>query len=79
MGVSSELWCNGGEVLFIKRMIKESVHFKSQVGWFTTLVSQSEHLPKINKQLDKLKTTHKTIGMTLGNKKTRFVAWKFDN
>ncbi|RMB59503.1 23S rRNA (adenine(1618)-N(6))-methyltransferase RlmF [Dokdonia sinensis] len=76
-GVSTELWCNGGEALFIKRMIKESVDFKTQVGWFTTLVSRSEHLPKIYKQLDKLKATHKTVAMELGNKKTRFVGWRF--
>ena len=76
-GVSTELWCNGGEALFIKRMIKESVLFKTQVKWFTTLVSKSENLPKIYKQLDKLKATHKTVDMELGNKKTRFVAWRF--
>lgn len=77
-GQANELWCNGGEALFIKRMIKQSVGFKSQVGWFTTLVSKKENLPKIYKQLDKLKATHKTIKMSQGNKQSRFVAWKFD-
>lgn len=76
-GISNELWCNGGEALFIKRMIKESVLFKSQVQWFTCLVSQSEHIPKIYKQLAKIKAIHKTIPMTHGNKKTRFIAWQF--
>ena len=76
-GQANELWCNGGEALFIKRMIKQSVAFKNQVGWFTTLVSKKENLKNIYKQLDKLKTTHKTIAMTQGNKKSRFVAWKF--
>ena len=76
-GQANELWCNGGEALFIKRMIKQSVAFKSQVGWFTTLVSKKEHLPKIYKQLDKLKATHKTIPMALGNKQSRFVCWRF--
>ena len=76
-GQANELWCNGGEALFIKRMIKQSVAFKTQVGWFTTLVSKKENLKNIYKQLDKLKTTHKTIAMTQGNKKSRFVAWKF--
>lgn len=77
-GQSHELWCNGGEALFIKRMIKQSTDFKKQVGWFTTLVSQKENLNKIYKQLDKLKAVHKTINMEQGNKKSRFVAWKFD-
>ncbi len=76
-GQSNELWCNGGEALFIKRMIKESVLFKSQVGWFTTLISKSENLPKIKKQLEKLDTTYKIVDMSQGNKKSRFLAWKF--
>ena len=77
-GQANELWCNGGEKLFIKRMIKQSVSFKSQVGWFTTLVSKKENLLKIYKQLDKLKATHKTIRMSQGNKQSRFVAWTFN-
>ena len=77
-GQANELWCNGGEALFIKRMIKQSVAFKSQVGWFTTLISKKENLSKIYKQLDKIKATHNTIIMSQGNKQSRFVAWKFD-
>ena len=76
-GQANELWCNGGEALFIKRMIKQSLPFKSQVGWFTTLVSKKENLSKIYKQLDKLKATHQTIRMEQGNKQSRIVAWKF--
>ncbi|PHS03131.1 MAG: 23S rRNA (adenine(1618)-N(6))-methyltransferase RlmF [Blastopirellula sp.] len=76
-GQANELWCNGGEALFIKRMIKQSVAFKAQVTWFTTLVSKSDNLKRIYKQLNKLKATHKTIAMSQGKKKSRFVAWKF--
>ncbi len=75
-GQSNELWCNGGEALFIKRMIKQSVEFRNQVNWFTTLVSKSGNLKAIYKQLDKLKAEHKTVDMEHGNKKTRFVAWR---
>jgi len=77
-GQANELWCNGGEALFIKRMIKQSEEFKNQVTWFTCLVSKKENLRKIHKQLDKLKVTHKTVVMAQGNKQSRFVAWKFD-
>ena len=77
-GVSHELWCNGGEALFLKRMIKQSVSVKHQVQWFTSLISRKENLPKIYKQLDKLKATHKTIPMEQGQKKSRFVAWTFE-
>ncbi|GHC51455.1 23S rRNA (adenine(1618)-N(6))-methyltransferase RlmF [Ulvibacter litoralis] len=76
-GQANELWCNGGEALFIKRMIKQSASFKTQVGWFTTLVSKKENLSKIYKQLDKLKATHQTIKMEQGNKQSRIVAWTF--
>jgi 23S rRNA (adenine1618-N6)-methyltransferase len=76
-GQSNELWCNGGEALFIKRMIKQSIEFKDQVSWFTCLVSKKENLPKLHKQLNKLNVTYKTIAMTQGQKQSRFIAWKF--
>ena len=77
-GQAQELWCNGGEALFIKRMIKQSVAYKAQIGWFSCLISKKENLQKIYKQLDKLKAVHKTILMQQGNKKSRFIAWKFE-
>lgn len=77
-GQGNELWCNGGEALFIKRMIRESLAFKTQIGWFTCLVSKKENLPKIYKQLIKLKAVYKTIEMNQGNKKSRIIAWKFN-
>lgn len=45
-GQANELWCNGGEALFIKRMIKESALFKTQVGYFTSLVSKKKIYPR---------------------------------
>ncbi|MGB0897161.1 MAG: 23S rRNA (adenine(1618)-N(6))-methyltransferase RlmF [Flavobacteriaceae bacterium] len=76
-GQANELWCNGGEALFIKRMIKQSVAFKEQVKWFTCLVSKKEHLPKLYKQLRKLQATYKTIDMAQGQKQSRCIAWTF--
>jgi len=76
-GQANELWCNGGEMLFIKRMIKQSATFKSQVGWFTTLVSKKENLNKLYKQLDKLNATHRTLVMNQGNKRSRVLVWQF--
>lgn len=78
-GQSHELWCNGGEALFIKRMIKESVNYKLQVGWFTTLVAKGVHLPKLLKQLNKLNVTLKVIDMEQGQKQSRILAWKFND
>ncbi|EGV45059.1 23S rRNA (adenine(1618)-N(6))-methyltransferase RlmF [Bizionia argentinensis JUB59] len=76
-GQAHELWCNGGEALFIKRMIKESKKFENQVNWFTTLVSKAENLPKLTKQLNKLKATHRIIDMGQGQKISRILAWHF--
>jgi 23S rRNA (adenine1618-N6)-methyltransferase len=76
-GQANELWCNGGEALFIKRMIKQSVDFKNQVDWFTTLVSKKEHLAKLQRQLDKTNASYKIIEMFQGNKKSRILAWNF--
>ncbi len=77
-GQSNELWCNGGEALFIKRMIKQSIEFKMQVGWFTCLVSKKDNLRKIYKLLDKIEATYKTVKMQQGNKQSRFIAWTFN-
>ena len=59
-GQPNELWCNGGEALFIKRMAKQSVSVKHQVGWFTTLVAKGVHLPKIFKLLAQLGAEYRT-------------------
>ncbi|CAM1343346.1 23S rRNA (adenine(1618)-N(6))-methyltransferase RlmF [Tenacibaculum amylolyticum] len=78
-GQANELWCNGGEALFLKRMIKQSVLFKKQVGYFTSLISKKETLTKVEKQLSKLKASFKVIPMEHGNKKTRILVWSFMN
>ena len=53
-GVNNELWCEGGELAFITNMIYESVHFKSQSLWFSTLVSKKENLKQVYKLLKKV-------------------------
>lgn len=79
-GQSNELWCNGEEMAFIKKMIKESVNFKDNCLWFTTLVSKKENLDKIYKVLKFVKVfNHKTIDMNQGNKQTRIIAWTFQD
>jgi 23S rRNA (adenine1618-N6)-methyltransferase len=77
-GQANELWCNGGEALFIKRLIKESVLFKDQVSVFSSLVAKTDNLPKIEKQLKKAKANYHIIPMELGNKKSRFILWWFE-
>ena len=78
-GQANELWCNGGEVLFIKRLIKESLMFKHQVKVFSTLVAKANSLIIIEKQLNKAKANFYIIPASLGNKKGRYVLWWFEN
>tara|TARA_R110001583_G_scaffold50116_1_gene156407 strand:+ start:1685 stop:2572 length:888 start_codon:yes stop_codon:yes gene_type:complete len=78
-GQANELWCNGGEALFIKRLIKESVLFKDQVRVFTSLVAKADNLPKIEKQLKKAKADYHIVPMDQGNKKSRIILWWFDS
>ena len=79
-GQHNELWCKGGELEFIKKMINESTSFKTNVLWFTTLVSKKENLEEIYKELEKIDVKQsKTIEMAQGNKLTRIVAWSFLN
>lgn len=79
-GQHQELWCEGGELQFIKNMIVESQAFSTQCCWFTSLVAKEVHLKKIHQTLKKVKASEvKTIDMAQGNKKSRLVAWTFLN
>ncbi|MDO6801660.1 23S rRNA (adenine(1618)-N(6))-methyltransferase RlmF [Wenyingzhuangia sp. 1_MG-2023] len=77
-GRSNELWYKGGEEAFVKKMAEESANFKTQVGWFTSLVSQKEHLKNIKRAINKTQPAEvKIVDMEQGNKKSRFVAWRY--
>ena len=77
-GQAAELWTEGGELAFIRKMISESLTFKNQVYWFTSLVSKSENLKPIQALLQNVGVTaSKIIEMAQGNKQSRFVAWTF--
>ncbi|GLI56357.1 ribosomal RNA large subunit methyltransferase F [Propionigenium maris DSM 9537] len=76
-GQKAELWCPGGERLFLKKMVKESVKFTSQVTWFTSLVSNKDNVKPIVKLLDKLGAHHRILEMSQGQKISRVLAWTF--
>ena len=79
-GQKAELWCKGGEVGFIKKMINQSVTKATQCFWFTTLVSKKENLGVLYKQLEKVGAVSvKTIEMSQGQKISRLIAWTFLN
>jgi 23S rRNA (adenine1618-N6)-methyltransferase len=77
-GQQQELWCEGGEVAFILRMIAESKQFGRQVKWFTSLVSRGDNLPPLYRALTEagaVKVVKKE--MAQGQKQSRFIAWTF--
>jgi 23S rRNA (adenine1618-N6)-methyltransferase len=77
-GQQQELWCEGGEVAFIKTMIAESKQFARQVLWFTSLVSRGDNLPELYRaltQVGAVKVVKKE--MAQGQKQSRFIAWTF--
>ncbi|MDY6977311.1 MAG: 23S rRNA (adenine(1618)-N(6))-methyltransferase RlmF [Pseudomonadota bacterium] len=77
-GQANELWCEGGELAFIQRMVQESVSVKNNVEWFTCLVSKSAHLKPIKTSINYYGATQcKVVDMGQGSKLSRFIAWTF--
>lgn len=77
-GQANELWCTGGEASFVRRMIRESAAIHQQVFWFSTLISKSEHLEDVRKQLKRIGALGvREVAMSQGSKQSRFLAWTF--
>jgi 23S rRNA (adenine1618-N6)-methyltransferase len=77
-GINSELWCKGGELAFIKLMIKQSIEVQNKCRWFTTLVSNKENLTELKNALKLAKAEEvKVIKMETSNKITHILAWTY--
>ncbi len=77
-GQNAELWCEGGEAAFIRKMANESQAFSVQVLWFTTLISKKENVRPMRKQLEKLGVKAiRVVEMSQGQKVSRFIAWSY--
>jgi len=77
-GLEAELWCKGGEQLFLKKLIRESQRFSTQCRWFTSLVSKADNVKPAQKLIRKLGAIDsREIEMKQGNKVTRVLAWTF--
>ena len=77
-GQQHELWCKGGEQEFVQNMIVESIKYRDQCFWFTTLISKQSNLRRAYVLLENagiLET--RTIPMGQGNKTSRILAWTF--
>lgn len=77
-GSASELYCAGGELAFIKKLILESKDYSAQVGWFTTLVSNSSNLSVLTKIIQSAGCAdYRVETMSQGQKSSRILAWTF--
>lgn len=77
-GQAGELWCPGGEVGFVLRMIAESAEVRDRIRWFTSLVSKSAHLPRLESAaLEAGASAVTTLEMGQGQKRSRILAWSF--
>lgn len=77
-GQNAELWCPGGEIKFIARMVEQSVDFADQCLWFTSLVSKKDNLQPLHRILGKARVAdYQVVEMAQGQKTSRFIAWTF--
>jgi 23S rRNA (adenine1618-N6)-methyltransferase len=77
-GQSQELWCEGGEVGFVRRMIVQSAAQPQLCRWFTTLISKRDSLRPLEKALQAARVADvRTIPMAHGQKKSRILAWRY--
>ncbi|MBK8967943.1 MAG: 23S rRNA (adenine(1618)-N(6))-methyltransferase RlmF [Lewinellaceae bacterium] len=77
-GKQGELWCEGGEAVFLENMIQESQQFATSCFWFTSLVSKQSNLKRAQAALEKAGALAvRVIPMGQGNKTSRIVAWTF--
>ena len=77
-GQNAELWCPGGEIKFLARMIEQSMDFADQCLWFTSLVSKKDNLSPLQRILTKAKVAEvRVVEMAQGQKTSRFIAWTY--
>lgn len=77
-GQNAELWCPGGEIKFIARMVEQSMEFADQCLWFSSLVSKKDNLQPLHRILGKAKVADfKVVEMAQGQKTSRFIAWTY--
>lgn len=77
-GQARELWCPGGEVGFVGRMMAESARDPQLCLWFTSLVARSASLPQLQAALRQAGAARvRVIPMGQGQKESRILAWSF--
>lgn len=78
-GTDSELWCPGGEVEFINKIISASESIQHNSLWFSSLLSRKTKLPVIERRLKRMKNVKDTkiISTGRGQKTSTLLFWSF--
>lgn len=77
-GSARELWCDGGELGFVRRMIAESAEQPTLCSWFTTLIASGAHLSRLTSELRRVGAAEvEILEMAQGRKQSRILAWRF--
>ena len=77
-GQAKELWYDGGEKMFLGKMILESRQFSNSIFWFSSLVSKQSNVKMVYSELAHAGAEMvKTFPMGQGNKSSRVIAWTF--
>jgi 23S rRNA (adenine1618-N6)-methyltransferase len=78
VAINGENWCEGGEIGFIKNMIRESKQFSNSAYWFTTVVLHEPNISMVLETLDRAAPIQvRTVPMGQIKKITYVVAWSF--
>ena len=73
-----ELWCPGGERLFVARHIRESARLRLGSLWFTSLVSSERSMAPLRAELARVQPRRvEELSVSTGNKAMRVLAWSF--
>lgn len=77
-GQSNELWCDGGELAFLKRMITQSREYSQQCYLFSALVSKHENIIQLKRVLKNSGARRvRVVNMSQGMKVSRLLSWTF--
>lgn len=70
----------GGEMMFLQKYAQESLNFKDQIKWFTTLCGKQSTCKFMKTYLEEMVSGLKIIiqeSILLGETKRWIIAWKF--
>ena len=79
-GQPHELYCDGGERAFVRRLIRESAAPERRAAalWFTSLVSAAKSMPALRAELrDARPAATRELVLSTSNKGMRVLAWTF--